>query len=254
MLVKRILENRIKKNLENTKLLTRGTFSIDNKMFHFHHGLAFHNSYIEIIKEQIYKFKTDKEAPLIIDCGANMGLSVLFFAKNYPKSKIIAFEPDTNVLPTLEKNISTYLEHHDFTLYKKAVWTEDTVLDFYTDGGLGGRVGVSYENKQPRSIEALRLRTFLEEEIDFLKIDIEGAEYEVLLDCKEKLKNVKCLFVEYHSVFNETQRLDDILQLLKGLGFRYHLKESFSRSRPFVDTKIVCQKFDMAINIFAYKE
>ncbi|MDP3353983.1 MAG: FkbM family methyltransferase, partial [Flavobacteriaceae bacterium] len=171
----------------------------------------------------------------------------------YPHAEIIAFEPDETVLPFLNKNIQSQ-NIKNVELIKKAVWTSETNLRFYTDSGLGGRVEMEYGERIPTEVKTVRLKDFLHRSIDFLKIDIEGAEYEVLKDCEEFLFNVDKIFVEYHSIYNEEQHLDDILNILKKQGYRYHLKQSFSRQKPFLDYQnIVNEKFDMAINIFAYK-
>lgn len=86
-----------------------------------------------------------------------------------------------------------------------------------------------------------------------LKIDIEGAEFDVIKDCEDMLFNIQHIFLEYHSFFNEEQHLEDILSVFKRQGFRYHLRESFSRSKPFIHNGLVNEKFDIAINVFAYK-
>jgi hypothetical protein len=155
-------------------------------------------------------------------------------------------------LPFLEKNILNY-NLNNVKLYKNAVWIEEKELKFYTDNGMGGRLGYEYKEQDYKLIKALRLKDFLNKKIDFLKIDIEGAEYAVLKDCQDSLKNVDNIFVEYHSDINEHQHLDDVLKILKNTGFRYHLKESFSRKSPFINSQIVCERFDLAINIFAYR-
>lgn len=220
--------------------------------FHYHHGRAFYDTYQEIFEQDIYKFQALNNTPLIIDCGANIGLSLLFFGKEFPEAKIIAFEPDNSVLPYLKKNIEesglTQVELHE-----KAVWDVVTELQFFTDKGMGGRVESAYKDQEAVTIKTVRLSDFLQEPVAMLKIDIEGAEYRVLKDCADVLHNVSCLFVEYHSFINEEQHLDDILALLKKAGFRYHLKESFSRKKPFINRHILCEKFDMAINVFAYR-
>ncbi|PKH67671.1 FkbM family methyltransferase [Flavobacterium sp. ALD4] len=223
----------------------------ENKFF-YHHEMAFYNTYKEIFEKCIYNFKINNSSPIIIDCGANMGLSVLYFSKKYPNAEIIAFEPDESVLPFLEKNILSQ-DLKNVVLNKKAVWIEETELKFYTDNGLGGRVERVFENQNPKIVETVRLRNLLCKPIEMLKIDIEGPEYIILKDCEDLLFNVNHIFVEYHSFFDEEQHLDDLLSILKRQGFRYHLKESFSRQRPFIDNVLVNEKFDMAINVFAYK-
>lgn len=238
--------------LIDTKRQKDGKIKLFKKEFNYHYGLAFYDTYNEIFGSKIYDFNTIAPQPVIIDCGANMGLSILFFSKRFPNAEIIAFEPDDAVLPFLEKNIYSQ-GIKNVELHKKAVWREETELTFYTDNGLGGRIGKEYNNQTPKIIKAIRLRNFLNRPINMLKIDIEGSEYTVLQDCENLLHNVNHIFVEYHSFFDEEQHLEDILTILKRQGFRYHLRQSFSRNKPFVDHNLVCEKFDMAINIFAYK-
>jgi FkbM family methyltransferase len=238
----------------DSKNKQEGKIILFDKEFYYHYGLAFYETYKEIFENNIYEFKTTSLTPIILDCGANMGVSILYFSKKYPSAKILAFEPDETVLPFLEKNIKSQ-NIQNVELIKKAVWTEETELKFFTDNGLGGRVGVKYENQTPKIIKSVRLRDFLETQnpIDMLKIDIEGSEYAVIQDCKDLLFNINHIFIEYHSFYDEKQHLDDLLNILKKQGFRYHLKESFSRKRPFIDSILVNEKFDMAINVFAYK-
>ena len=221
--------------------------------FSFHDARCFYDTYLEILEDEIYQFTTNHATPLIIDCGANMGVSVLYFAKRFPQAKIIAFEPEDAIFHVLEKNIQSF-GLSNVELHKKAVWNSETVLQFTTDHGMGGSVTNTFSNQTPVQVQTVRLADYLQKRVDFLKLDIEGAEYTVLRDCEPHLKNVQNLFVEYHSFIKEEQRLDDILVMLKGAGFRYHLKQSFSRRRPFVDKELACENMDMAITIFAYRE
>lgn len=238
--------------LKGSSKKQEGSLMLFKKRFYYHYGLAFYDTYREIFEKNIYEFKTNSFKPVIIDCGANMGLSVLYFSKKHPNAEIIAFEPDETVLPFLEKNIQSQ-EIKNVKLYKKAVWTEEKELEFFTDNGLGGRVGIKYKNQTSKKIKSLRLRDFLNQPIVMLKIDIEGAEYNVIKDCEDKLYNVQHIFLEYHSFYDEEQHLQCILSIFKRQGFRYHLVQSFSRRKPFVENRLLCEKYDMAINVFAYK-
>ena len=67
---------------------------------------------------------------------------------------------------------------------------------------------------EKNNVRCVRLNDLLNEEIDFLKIDIEGAELPVLKDCSDNLKNVKNLFVEYHGKYDEMFKLNEILEIL----------------------------------------
>jgi len=230
----------------------KGFVEMDGAKFQFHDAGSFFVTYEEIITDKIYQFNTTSANPLIIDCGANMGLSVLYFSKTYPNAKIIAFEPEEDIFPVLESNVKAY-NLQNVTLHKKAVWDEVTTLKFFTDKGMGGSVTNTYKDQEPTLVETVPLADFLYEKVDFLKMDIEGAEYKVLKSCSHLLPNVQHLFVEYHSFINEEQHLDDLLLLLKQAGFRYHLKQSFSRQHPFTDTILACENMDMAITVFAYR-
>lgn len=245
--------NAFQRKLAATQGRKPGSIILFDKKFFYHHGSAFFDSYSEIFRKKIYQFKPRSSKPVIIDCGANMGLSLLYFSRTYPEAEIIAFEPDETVLLCLEKNIESQNIKNVF-LHKKAVWVEDTTLNFYTDFGMGGRIGIEYCGQKAQTVGAIRLKSFLCRPVDMLKIDIEGAEYRVLNDCEENLHHVDHIFIEYHSVKNEEQYLGEILQILKRNGFRYHLAESFSRKKPFVDQLLVCEKYDLAINVFGYKE
>lgn len=243
---------KFQREILKTKNKKQGKITLFKKEFYYHHGMAFYNTYLEIFQTKIYEFNAKDDRPVIIDCGANMGLSILYFSKCFPEAEIIAFEPDEEVLAFLEKNIvSQNLQNVE--LLKVGVWTEITNLEFYTDYGLGGRIGKEYKNQDVRTIETARLKDYLKRSVDMLKIDIEGPEFLILQDCEDVLSNISNIFVEYHSCHNEDQKLDDLLGLLKRNGFRYHLKESFSRRKPFVEKHVICERYDMAINVFAYR-
>jgi FkbM family methyltransferase len=221
--------------------------------FAFHNARSFYDIYQEIVVNKIYEFKALTNTPYIIDCGANMGLSSLFFANNYPDSTIVAFEPDEQIFEVLLKNVIAY-KLQNITAIKKAVWDSETTLEFYADNGLAGSVENVCRKQKPALVETVRLKNYLDRKVDLLKMDIEGAEYGVLMDCKDELKKVENIFIEYHSYIRKEQQLGDILELIKRAGFRYHIKESFSREKPFVSRSLICENMDMAVNIFGYRD
>jgi hypothetical protein len=63
-------------------------------------------TYREIWEDQIYIFETSNPSPLIIDCGANIGLSVIYWKYLFPESKVVAFEPDQKKYEILCGNIA----------------------------------------------------------------------------------------------------------------------------------------------------
>jgi FkbM family methyltransferase len=215
----------------------------------------------EIFVEETYKFKTDVTAPYILDCGSNIGLSVIYFKRLFPKAEIVAFEPDKHIYDLLNSNLKGF-GFNDITVENKAIWREKTILNFSASGSLGGKLndnGIDNSDLTDVAatgvikVETVRLRDYLTRKIDFLKIDIEGPEIEVLLDCDGLLENVQNLFVEYHSDPKKTQDLDILLSLLKKAGFRIYIKEAWNNlPLPFM-RKDYNPFYDLQLNIFAYR-
>lgn len=208
----------------------------------------------EIFKGDIYKFKPDSKSPLILDCGANIGLATIYLKNLYPGSRIVAFEPDQAIAKIYQQNIESF-EFQNVDLHAKAVWIEETVLNFKEDGGFSGRLVDSSEPTnidQISQVETISLLEFLDQQVDLLKIDIEGAETEVLKQIAPLLKNVKNMFIEYHSEPDKPQTLQEILQILSESGFRYQIQEAFVSPSPFWEIRTMVD-MDLQLNVFAYR-
>jgi hypothetical protein len=98
-------------------------------------------------------------------------------------------------------------------------------------------------------VETVRLYDYLDTEVDFLKIDVEGAEVNLILDCAERLHRVKNLFIEYHSFSQQEQRLDELLGALRKAGFRVQIHTQGSSSNPFLDV-VPFLDMDLQLNLF----
>ncbi|TAG07165.1 MAG: FkbM family methyltransferase [Cytophagia bacterium] len=217
-------------------------------------GKSFLSGYEEIYLRHNYRFETKNLEPLIIDCGSNIGLSILYFKKLYPEAKIISFEPDPNIFEVLKHNIAVN-NLENISVRQNAIWNKNETITFEMEGGFSGKITESSKDSSTKKtkVEAIRLLDILREfkKIDFLKIDIEGAEYEVIVDCQDYLKNIDYLFIEYHSFYEKTQRLSEILQILTNNKFRYIVKEANTPKFPFLQKN--GEGFDFQVEIFAYK-
>ncbi|MDW7695814.1 FkbM family methyltransferase [Flammeovirgaceae bacterium SG7u.111] len=206
----------------------------------------------EIFKKEIYKFRALNESPYIIDAGANIGLASIYFKKLFPNSEIVAFEPDSTIFETLEFNIQSF-EFNNITLVKKALWKEETELTFYHEGADGGRIDNSIKTNKTTVKTAILLK-YLNKPVDFLKIDIEGAEFEVLSSSFNQLTNVHNIFVEYHSFAGKNQQLPELLQLLKNSGFRLYVSSPGLESpQPLLNIKTY-EGMDMQLNIYGFRD
>lgn len=224
---------------------------LGKKLF-IHDTASFNLCFEELFQSEMYKFKASRPNPHIIDCGANLGMSVIYFKELYPEANIIAFEADDYIFGFLEKNIKSF-GFKDVELINKAVWNCEDTVSFLLEGGAGGRIENETINGKYKNIKTTRLRNYLKgRKIDFLKIDIEGAEYKVIKDCKDELKNIDFLFIEYHSMPNIEQNLHNILKIVQDAGFKYHIKEAYIRRYPFVERNLNFG-MDLQLNIFCYK-
>lgn len=203
---------------------------------------SFLSMWREIFLEKIYRFHTQASEPVILDLGANIGLSVLFFKELYPGAKITAYEADPYLFGLLKKNLADN-RANTVELYNQAVWDSAGVLNFRGDHADGGSV---VEDSAAGSVEvpAVDIRTILRpfERIDYLKIDIEGAENRVIPAAGGLLEKVENLFVEYHSRRDRRQELAELLAVLESAGFRLTL-QSLPPCSP-------AEPFDLQLNIF----
>jgi hypothetical protein len=99
----------------------------------------------------------------------------------------------------------------------------------------------------------VQLSEFINQKVDFLKIDIEGAELSVLKEIQGKLNMVKYIFIEYHSVVNKEQEFDLLLSILKKEGFRVHIKVAYSAKYPFIERPLLVD-MDNLIEVYAINE
>lgn len=195
----------------------------------------------QVFVRQAYYMYVGKQDPAIIDCGGNMGMSVMYFKYLYPKGKIMVFEPSPTILPILKQNLKKN-NLSDVTLMEYAVSAKEGDIVIY-DKGMGscGSTLVeevfdaqkeSAETKEAKksTIHAKKLSTFIGEKVDILKMDIEGVEEEVLRELLEagKLQLVQNLSLEYHwyknSPGNDLGRVIDILSKA-GHDYQVYLEE-----------------------------
>lgn len=233
----------------------KGQVVIDGHKFAFPDSASFVFMYREIFEKRIYDFSSDSQTPYIVDGGANIGLATIFFKSLYPKATIVAFEPDSEISAILRENIELS-RLTSISVIEKGLWSSSGTVSFSSDGADGGRITGNETDSSPSQgtqIPTVRLRDYLNRTVDFLKLDIEGSEGVVLEDCKDELKNVQHLFVEFHSFINRPQDLDRILTIMSEAGFRYYIESiGVVSKRPFISRE-ENSGIDLQLNIFAYR-
>lgn len=230
-----------------------GSAVMDGEKFYFADARTFAWEYTQIYLKQCYDFPSIYRSPTIIDGGANIGIAVRYWLKRFPMARIIAFEPDSRLFSILEKNVAGR-PAGQVELYNAALWRSEESLLFCSTGIETGHLKESQdrENGLHSMVNAVRLSSFLDQNIEFLKLDIEGAEVDVIVEAKQTLKNVKRIWVEYHSLVLRPQRLGELLEVFREEGFRFHLVTETAFSRPLQHLEATYD-MDQRLNIWAVR-
>ena len=137
----------------------------------------------------------------IVDAGAHIGLSSVFFASRYPKATVIALEPEPTNFATLLKNTKDF---PNIRPLQAGLWSKKTHLRI-EDANVPTWSFRVLESASREGIPAVGIADILSDfkatRIDVLKIDIEGAEFEVLNHSASWIDSVQTLIIELHDRF-----------------------------------------------------
>lgn len=183
--------------------------------------------YADIFIKQVYHFETSANQPLIVDCGANIGMSVLYFKKLYPESEVWAFEANPDAFALLQRNVAAN-KLEGVRLFNSVLSDSDGEVDFYippATAGLNGSLNPSIAKGTKQRLPARRLSSLLPigQAIDFVKVDIEGAEFLVLGDLSEsgRLNDTQQLVVELHASSLDMEQKYNRLLSFFGEAYRH---------------------------------
>jgi FkbM family methyltransferase len=148
-----------------------------------------------------YNFRLPFTPKTILDAGGNIGLASVWFANKFPDAKIISIEPSGYNYPWLVKNTK---EYKNVTTYQGGLWGKPALLELVDKG----RGHTSFEVKEvtepgENTLRAYSIPELMEmhgwDQIDILKLDIEGSEKNVIMTEPEKwLPKTKFIAVEFH--------------------------------------------------------
>lgn len=202
---------------------------------------AFCHLWREIFVREYYYFRSSGPRPRILDVGSNIGMSVCYFKLLYPEAQIVCFEPDPMAFRWLQKNV----ERNRFTgveLHNVALASDEGNSRFYQEAaseasGLNSLRPEMLPGKRLEvEVETKKLSSFLGSEAALLKIDAEGAEYEILKEAQSKLMLAQNIFLEMHQIEGRTNDpLHSVLEILDGCQFRYAITETFISHHEFVE-------------------
>lgn len=169
-------------------------------------------AFFQIFVREEYDIPLSSEPSYIVDLGANIGLAAAYFLGRYPNAEIVCVEPSRANFEVLTKNLEGYSMAKAVL---SAAWPESTTLEVVSTNEAGEALGFWGTRTKPlseasssstESVQAISIgdimRRFGLPRIDLLKIDIEGAEFELFSrNTQEWLPFVNCIIVETHDRF-----------------------------------------------------
>jgi FkbM family methyltransferase len=161
--------------------------------------------YRQVIGSKEYDFPYPGNVRTIIDAGAYVGFSAIFFARKYPDAVILAIEPDHENFTLLQHNTRAFPQ---ITPIQAAVWDETKQLSVVDAGEREWgfqTVDTTTPTRSRSVVPALAIETLLEtyriEQVDILKVDIEGAERQVFAHVDGWIDRVGSIVIELHDRF-----------------------------------------------------
>ena len=192
----------------------------------------------EIFEGGEYSFASDKADPTILDCGSHIGLSIAWFKRRFPKARIIAFEPDPDTFRLLQTNVAVN-GFQGVELLNVAVSSRTGTARLYGEFGVAAPMASAHSLRQEwgsqRSeqwilVNTVPLANYITGPVDYLKLDIEGTEMEVMKSIEQHLHLVRALGLEFHGTGSHAGAdEEDLIRLLRENGFEVSISHK-SRS------------------------
>lgn len=163
---------------------------------------------------------------IMLDIGANIGNHTLYFAKILGASKVYAFEPQKDVYATLLANIQINSLEDVITALNIGIGSEDTNAIIYDNGNVRNNIGnTRLRQDVDGDLTIRKLDTLnIPGKIDFIKIDVEGMEEEVLKGAAQTIKkNKPRIWIE-----SFPEHYPEVDKILKSYG--YELRKAMSEA------------------------
>jgi FkbM family methyltransferase len=154
-----------------------------------------------------------------VDIGANVGYSVSYFANQFPKAHLVAFEPHPDHVRLLENAVRLNQIKDRVTIYALAAGNASGEA-WLSDNGGGSQVSAVAGPGNIRIAVADIFELLTSKRIDLLKIDCEGGEYSLLMDPRFPNLCVNTIVLEWHNTQDHPRADVEISSRLSSLGWQ----------------------------------
>ncbi len=211
---------------------------VPDRMMHTAKEVFFTDDYrFDLIKEDVLRLSG---SPIVVDVGANVGYLSAFTFTRFPKAKVVSVEPIPKNLELLKRNLVRN-QNYDWKVFEGVLADNDGELEIQFDNSDTFSTSASMygldEGADKISVKSKSLQSLMSEneidEVHILKLDCEGAEYDILY-CLEKdqLNKIAYVTMETHQIDEDRKNRDALVSWLKGKGWK---------------TDVICSKV-LAIN------
>ena len=229
---------------------------------------SYQKKWIKFLKKNKYN-----DFKILIDIGAHKGESIKLFSKNFIIKKIISFEASPINFEYLKKKIEENKQGYNNTeivLENTALGAEDKIIEFnqFNESSSSTIKEIDKESKyykrkfrlinflnnketyQKIKIKISKLKDYIEKnnikKIDFMKIDTEGYEFEILLGLENKIKLVDIIMFEHHydNMIKKGYTFENINKLL----IKNNFNKIYKSRMPFRKTFEYIYKREELIN------
>ena len=172
----------------------------------------------EILHQKQYAIQTKlPDAPVVFDLGANVGISLAWFFATFPRGTFYGFEPHPDNVSYLQDNFGAY---DNVVIEAAGVGAATGTLSLSEGPSAAEHVLVASDNGGGLTVPVVSLADYMEQngipKIDLLKIDVEGAEIEVLRGLGDRIADVTAMVGEIHETMIDDR---DFYALLDAAGF-----------------------------------
>ncbi|MDX1378155.1 MAG: FkbM family methyltransferase [Anaerolineales bacterium] len=200
----------------------------------------------EIWKAKIYddtRFPIDAD-DVVVDIGGHIGGFALRAARLAHRGHVYTYEASRQNFELLEKNLQMN-DVANLHIHNQVVSHKNGEMNFFTPSDNGALGSLMQETDSPmETVQATTLTDIIAEnnieQINYLKMDAEGAEYDILVNCPpETLARVKRIVMEYHEFEGDQRTHRDLVKILQSNGFHVAVEDGIFPQKLLFGTGII---------------
>jgi FkbM family methyltransferase len=181
---------------------------------------------------EVDQFKT------IVDIGANMGTFAVYAAQSNPDAHVYCYEPEPRNFRVLQNNIDINGLNDRVVAFQSAVASDNSQRNLAVGDSLLNSFHIVPTGATSQTVTCTTLKDIIAthglDTIDLLKINCEGAEYEILEGCPENLDRIANIRLEYHNIRARNRDGESLARFLESRGFRIERFTRYMNSSGFI--------------------